>query len=289
MQTIIPLGSGNGPAAYDSALFHPDPDRRSRLNASHRTLRVLQDVPEELKARMEIQRARPRCAGISRRKEPSRQVRSLISPQIRRTTRHSTLRSISFVGCRESCAPAHLENGGAELTQSFADSRFWKSDVDIFSASLAGLHRRAELLGGTSTPTAFSADNSSNMIVRLESVPHRPLQNPNIGFSEVRMLIVPSATRSRPSPLAARAQQPAVSVIGFLAIASRDTFGFLIGGVSPRPRGNGYVEDKNVAVEYCWADDDVDRLASSCRSDWSGRSGTPGNQHRALIFLALGR
>ena len=47
-----------------------------------------------------IQRARPRCAGISRRKEPSRQVRSPISPQIRWTTRHSTLRSISFVGCR---------------------------------------------------------------------------------------------------------------------------------------------------------------------------------------------
>ena len=45
-----------------------------------------------------------------------------------------------------------------------------------------------------------------------------------------------------------------MSVIGFLAIASRDTFGFLINAFHRGLSETGYVEEKNVAVEYRWAE-----------------------------------
>jgi putative ABC transport system substrate-binding protein len=62
-------------------------------------------------------------------------------------------------------------------------------------------------------------------------------------------------------PLAARAQQPAVPVIGFLGSASLQSMG---GGVLlDFKRGlaeTGYVEDRNVAIEYRFADDHYERL-----------------------------
>ena len=65
-------------------------------------------------------------------------------------------------------------------------------------------------------------------------------------------------------PLAARAQQPAMPVIGFLEqqIASTCNPDFLR-GISPRPEGTGYVERENVAIEYRWARDQYGSAAGA--------------------------
>jgi putative ABC transport system substrate-binding protein len=61
-------------------------------------------------------------------------------------------------------------------------------------------------------------------------------------------------------PLAARAQQPAMPVIGFLALPSRDTFGYLLEAFGRGLGETGHVEGRNVSIEYRWADNDLDRV-----------------------------
>jgi putative ABC transport system substrate-binding protein len=61
-------------------------------------------------------------------------------------------------------------------------------------------------------------------------------------------------------PLAARAQQPAMPVIGFLGTGSLAPVGHLLAVLKQALAEIGYVDGHNVAIEYRSADDQYDRL-----------------------------
>jgi hypothetical protein len=63
-------------------------------------------------------------------------------------------------------------------------------------------------------------------------------------------------------PLAARAQQPAMPVIGFVSGRSNESSVRFGGAFRKALNETGYVEGQNVMVEYHWLDGQYDRLPS---------------------------
>lgn len=63
-----------------------------------------------------------------------------------------------------------------------------------------------------------------------------------------------------PWPLGAHAQQPALPVIGFLNGASPESYEHQVGAFRDGLKDGGYVEGRNVTIEYRWAEGHYDRL-----------------------------
>src|SRR5262245_39483301 len=61
-------------------------------------------------------------------------------------------------------------------------------------------------------------------------------------------------------PLAAHAQQPAMSVIGYLNFGSPESDAPRLTGLRRGLNQTGYVEGRNLVIEYRWAGNQADRL-----------------------------
>jgi putative ABC transport system substrate-binding protein len=61
-------------------------------------------------------------------------------------------------------------------------------------------------------------------------------------------------------PLAARAQQPAMPVVGFFRHSSRDASAYLLPALRKGLNEAGYIERQNIAIEYRWSENQFDRL-----------------------------
>src|SRR5437016_1774236 len=61
-------------------------------------------------------------------------------------------------------------------------------------------------------------------------------------------------------PLAARAQQPVMPIVGFFSMESPGQFTHIVNAFRRGLSEAGYLEHRNVGIEYSWAEGQPDRL-----------------------------
>jgi ABC-type uncharacterized transport system substrate-binding protein len=86
-------------------------------------------------------------------------------------------------------------------------------------------------------------------------------------------------------PLAARAQQPAMPVIGFLSGVSVGSIAQRVAAFHLGLKEAGYIEGQNLAIEYRWAEDQFDRLPALA-ADLVGRRVSVIVTHTELVAFA---
>ena len=61
-------------------------------------------------------------------------------------------------------------------------------------------------------------------------------------------------------PMAARAQQPSMPLVGLLSSLARGDLGLVVPGFLQGLNEAGFIEGRNIAIEYRWAEGDYRRL-----------------------------
>src|SRR5262245_41371245 len=116
--------------------------------------------------------------------------------------------------------------------------------------SASGQHDR----GGSTQHPALLECGDRTLLVWYRSLTHLAREGRMTVTIGRRKLLVALGGAAAGWPLAARAQQPAMPVVGFLEIRSPETITERLRAFRQGLKETGYVEGENMAIDYRWAE-----------------------------------